>query len=115
MKLIEYVLEGYVPVQLDGSIHRPTLSNAYNHMFDKGNRSPTRKGVRKIYDTAKKAASYSPDKLSEPVYRKVKQPDYEIRKMDFVYRLFHKKLFQGDYDNYELAEEAMRQHKEATK
>lgn len=55
---------GYVPLNEDGSIYQATLSNAYAGR----NIKPTRKGVKKLYDTEGMAKRYSPVKKAKPVY-----------------------------------------------
>lgn len=59
---------GWIPVDKDGDVHQATVSNAYNHMFDKKNRKPTRKAVRKVYVTEGKAAQYSPVGKAKEVF-----------------------------------------------
>lgn len=54
----ELIPVGWTPIDSTGAIHQSEVSNAYQHMFGHG--GPTRKSVRKIYQTEGKAAQYSP-------------------------------------------------------
>lgn len=51
---------GYIALNKDGTPYQATVSNAYNHMFDKKNRKPTRQRPITVYKTLGKAAQYSP-------------------------------------------------------
>lgn len=58
---------GWIPTE-NGAAYQSTVSNAYNHMFDKKNRKPTRKSVQKVYGTEGRAKGYSPDGTAEEVF-----------------------------------------------
>lgn len=62
-KLQKNILVGWVPVDENGEPYRSTVSAAYS----KG-RGATRKNTMKMYSTKARAASYSPVKLSKPIY-----------------------------------------------
>ncbi len=59
---------GWVPIDHTGEVYQATVSNRYNAMFDPKNRKPTRKAVRKLYSTEKRAASYSPVGKAKEVF-----------------------------------------------
>lgn len=54
---------GWVPLDENGEVYRAEVSNAYS-----GGRGSTRKAVRKLYATEKRAAAYSPVGKAKEVF-----------------------------------------------
>lgn len=54
---------GWVPIDHTGEVYRAEVSNAYS-----GGRGSTRKAVRKLYATEKRAAAYSPVGKAKEVF-----------------------------------------------
>ncbi len=57
---------GFTPIDVAGEVYQSEVSNAYQHMFGHG--AKTRKSVRKVYSTERRAASYSPVGLAKEVF-----------------------------------------------